>query len=115
MLFFYILLLGEVAVTKGSPPRPITNLGPGDCFGEMSFLTGSPRTANVIANSSTAVVIKMSQEMVQELHIKIREKIKDRLIKRLVERLDLMNGFVISTKSRLPGSVSSPHNPTDIP
>ncbi len=113
--FFYILLLGEVSVTKGNPPRSIANLEPGDWFGEISFLTGSPRTANVIANTHTALVIRMSREIIQKLDIKIREKIKDKLINRLVERLDHMNRYVLCVKNQVPASGPSPYDPTDIP
>lgn len=113
--FFYILIIGDVSVTKGNPPLTITNLKPGDCFGEISFLTGSPRTANVIADTNTIVVLKMSRELVDELDINMREKVKDKLIKRLVERLNHMNRFVISIKNRLPESASLLNTPTYIP
>ena len=54
----FILVRGEaqvtVARTKG--PLPIAELGAGDCFGEMSLLTGEPRSATVKARSDCDTV-----------------------------------------------------------
>lgn len=112
--FFYILLLGDLSVTKGTPPRLIARLDPGDCFGEVSFLTCSPRTANVVANCHT-LTIRVNREMLDSLDIRIREKFKDQLIKRLVERLEQMNGFAVKVKTLLPESVAFPDSAACVP
>jgi CRP-like cAMP-binding protein len=48
---FYIVQTGAVEVRLGTGPDsvPLYRLGPGDCFGEMSLLSGAPRSADVIA------------------------------------------------------------------
>jgi CRP-like cAMP-binding protein len=48
---FYIVQTGSVEVRLGVGPdsMPIYRLGPGDCFGEMSLLSGEPRSADVVA------------------------------------------------------------------
>ena len=109
---FYILLLGKASVVKGIHQDSIGALKPGDCFGEISFLIRSPRTATVIADTDTVAAIRISQEMTHELDIKICEKIKDKLIKMLVERLDRMNRFLINTKHGLPESETFSYDPT---
>jgi len=48
---FYIVQTGGVEVRLGTGPdsMPLYRLGPGDCFGEMSVLSGEPRSADVVA------------------------------------------------------------------
>ena len=51
---FYIVLSGDFSVVKTLPSgkeKIIAKLHPGDSFGEMSFLDGSPRAASVVADS----------------------------------------------------------------
>lgn len=87
---FFILLSGEAVVTKGRQCRPIARLEPGDFFGEISFLTKTPRTATVTADMEL-IVIKVDEAMIRELTPSVREKIKDNIIAKLVERLRRMN------------------------
>ena len=48
---FYIVQTGAVEVRLGTGPNsiPLYRLGPGDGFGEMSLLSGAPRSADVVA------------------------------------------------------------------
>lgn len=49
----YVLKEGEVRVEKGSTgfPLELARLGPGEIFGEMSFIDGVAASANIVANS----------------------------------------------------------------
>lgn len=47
--YFYMIVEGEAQVRKGQ--TILTTLGPGEIFGEMSLLTGEPRSATVVAVS----------------------------------------------------------------
>ncbi|MCK6545506.1 cyclic nucleotide-binding domain-containing protein [Myxococcota bacterium] len=51
---FYIILSGEVEVTKGG--RVLTVLGPGVHFGEMALVDRSPRSASVRARTETRLM-----------------------------------------------------------
>jgi eukaryotic-like serine/threonine-protein kinase len=54
---FYIILSGKVAVKRGS--RTITFLTRGECFGEMSYLSGQLRAATVVAETH-CILMKIS-------------------------------------------------------
>lgn len=82
---FYILIKGEVSVEKKG--APIATLPAGEFFGEMAFLTNSPRNTDIIAQAP-CVAIKVDQELLSRLSAEIREKIKDQIIEKLVQRLN---------------------------
>jgi cAMP-dependent protein kinase regulator len=56
----FIIVRGEVRViTKGRPAKKevvLANLGEGDFFGEVSLLTGRPRTATIITNQDSELL-----------------------------------------------------------
>ncbi|MFN7987723.1 MAG: mechanosensitive ion channel family protein [Thermoanaerobaculia bacterium] len=55
----FVLLDGEVRVRRadGGTARELARLGPGSFFGEMSLLTGEPRSASVLALDEVEVVV----------------------------------------------------------
>ena len=92
---FYILLTGSARAMKNDVSLPFAEYGPGDSFGEISFLTGVARTCDVIA-SEVSITFKIDKKTLEDLKIEIREKIKDRIIENLIERLRIMNNSFIS-------------------
>src|SRR3990170_7066718 len=52
---FFVLVNGTVRVTRKG--RKISDLGPGDWFGEIALLTDAPRTATVTATSPVDVLV----------------------------------------------------------
>ncbi len=91
---FYILISGKVVIVKGEYQEPIAELEPGEFFGEVSFLTGAPRTTSVVAQS-TSIAIKVDDDLFEQLNPQIREKIKDKILEKLVKRLDHMNDLFL--------------------
>ena len=57
---FYLVERGVIAVTirssDGAGAQTLSRMLPGDYFGEMSLLTGEPRSANVVAESDVIVL-----------------------------------------------------------
>ena len=90
---FYILLSGKVSVHKRSAGRPLTNLNPGECFGEISFLTERMRTTSVHALVD-CIIFEIDRPTLKHMDIKVRERLKDQLVHILVNRLDHMNNLV---------------------
>lgn len=87
---FFVLLTGKVTVRRQDTAKPLAVLMPGDCFGEISFLTDRPRTTSVVAESN-CIIFEIDRPTLNILDISIREKLKDNIIKVLVKRLDQMN------------------------
>jgi small-conductance mechanosensitive channel/CRP-like cAMP-binding protein len=52
----FVVARGEMVVTIDPAAREVARLGPGDFFGEMSLLTGAPRTASVTAVTDAEVL-----------------------------------------------------------
>lgn len=71
---FFIILSGRAAVKKGD--RNIAVIGRGECFGEMSYLSGEARAASVIADTDcilmkiSATLLDKSPEFIQLIFLK---------------------------------------------
>lgn len=89
---FYLLLSGslEVVLKKPSEHISLAKIRPNDFVGEMSFLTGEPRSTSVFAREES-LVLKVDKLIMNSLKIDIREKIKDQIIDKLVVRLKEAN------------------------
>lgn len=60
----YVLLKGLAEVTRdGMGPQAITALGEGDIFGEIGFLTTTPRAASVIARTPCEVLVLSGRQL----------------------------------------------------
>lgn len=83
---FYILLSGVVEVMDIKGQTPIFELTPGEFFGEISFLSETPRTSDVRAQE-ICILMRIDQQLMGKLRAEMREKIKDQLIDKLVNRI----------------------------
>ena len=52
---FYVVARGTLTVMHNTKSGVLSRLGPGDCFGEASLLTGEPRSANVDAEQDVVL------------------------------------------------------------
>jgi small-conductance mechanosensitive channel/CRP-like cAMP-binding protein len=62
----FVVCAGEVAVQLEPEQRELARIAPGGYFGEMSLLTGEPRTASVVARGD-AVVLELDAEVFRAL------------------------------------------------
>jgi extracellular factor (EF) 3-hydroxypalmitic acid methyl ester biosynthesis protein len=88
----FVLRTGRVKIEKRfpSPPHTITTLGPGEVFGEVSFIDSHPASASVIAvEASEADVLEktevisllssvpgLSSRFYQSLALKLSERLR---------------------------------------
>ena len=88
--FFCILASGEVKITKKK--KLLNILRPGECFGEMAYLSknGKERTADV-ASMSHARIIKIRAEDLDRASDICRHRFDRAFMAILVERLNLAN------------------------
>lgn len=85
---FFIVLSGIVYIT--SDKQVMAKIEAGNFFGEISFLTKEPRTANAVAGEQ-ALVLRIDDDIMERLHYQIKEKIKDKFIEKLITNLKRMN------------------------
>jgi CRP-like cAMP-binding protein len=90
----FVLLRGtaKVSVSKNGSPIQVAALGAGDCFGEMSLLTGERRTATVRAERD-CYVLEIGKPVMAEV---LRdapdclERLSELLAKRKLENEDVI-------------------------
>ena len=51
----FVVVDGRVTVKRNG--RRVTSLGPGACFGELALLDGGPRTASVVTETPTTLLV----------------------------------------------------------
>ena len=88
--FFCIVIQGEMRVTKNK--KLLSVLGPGECFGEMAYLSlsGHERGASVSA-ASDSLIIRVRVSDLGKASADCRSKFDRAFIGILVERLNLAN------------------------
>jgi len=64
----YVLCSGTVAVVIEPDKREVATIGSGGYFGEMSLLTGDPRSATVVARGE-AVVLELTADVFRRLGV----------------------------------------------
>ena len=93
----FLVVSGRVEVSVrtpgGGPEQSLATLGPGDYFGEMSLLTGAPRSATIRAVDETRLVI-LRKEALRPLLVAdptVLERLSKTLARRQAERDDAIN------------------------
>ena len=91
----FILLTGNVNMVKEEDTsKVLAQLKRGDLFGEVSFISRRPRTANVITVGEV-IVIRIDGDQFHTLPHVIENKIQEQLVDLLVKRLDNMNKNIL--------------------
>jgi tRNA A-37 threonylcarbamoyl transferase component Bud32 len=93
--FFCVVVDGEVRVTKNK--KLLSVLGPGECFGEMAYLStrGQERGATVTA-AKDARIVRVRVTDLEQATVACRAKFDRAFVGILVERLNLANSRLAS-------------------
>jgi len=102
---FYIIRQGQVAVLMDRPDGPpvtVAHLGPGAFFGEMSLLTGEPRSGTVCAETDVEVLRVSKQDFSGLLHSDtgLAGKLAAVLAKRVAEQQTIKSATAAGQASR---------------
>jgi eukaryotic-like serine/threonine-protein kinase len=81
---FYIVTAGSVMVRKGD--KLVNRLVAGDCFGEMSYITKSKRTASIFAETS-ATVMKINATLIEQISPDCQLRFCKAFLRTLIGRL----------------------------
>ncbi|GAB6043595.1 protein kinase domain-containing protein [Endothiovibrio diazotrophicus] len=81
---FYIIVGGEVVVTKGD--TVIGTLKRGDCFGEMGYIMKTRRTANIRA-IAPVTLMKVNSTLMEQASVNCQLRFHKVFLRTLIERL----------------------------
>jgi CRP-like cAMP-binding protein len=62
---FFLIVKGQASVKRGA--RKVATLGPGSYFGEMALLDKGPRTATIVADEPTELIVLGQREFMAVL------------------------------------------------
>ncbi len=84
---FYIVASGRVSIRTGRPEHELASLGHGNYFGEMSLLTGEPRSASVVAAEDVLLyeVARPTFARILEAHPGLAQQLAELLGRRRTE------------------------------
>ena len=83
---FFVILSGRAAVRKEE--KNIATIGRGECFGEMSYLSGQPRVATVLADTD-CVLLKISATLLDKSSESMQLPFLRSFARALIRRLSL--------------------------
>ena len=90
----FILVDGQakVRIDRNGSPKEIASLRTGDCFGEMSLLTGEKRSATITADTDCEVVEISKEVLAKSLHEnpELLKQLSDLLAKRQIQTEGLL-------------------------
>ena len=107
----FLIVGGTVKVftrTEAGSNVPLAELGPGDFFGEVSLLTGRPRTATITARTEvTAIELdRASVDRIAEGHPEVRQVLEDLYERRAQETVEAVIKRIRETGPPGPGAGS---------
>ena len=91
----YVIIRGRVKIHRGD--EQLASLGPGEPFGEMAALDGSPRSASATATEDSELLRIDSDEFYEVLHEQV--ELAEGIIRTLIARLRLADSAATSARA----------------
>jgi hypothetical protein len=66
----HVVLQGEVAISVGAAPVSVSSVGAGECLGEISLLTGAPRSATATARTSVEAAVLGHRDLAELVRLR---------------------------------------------
>lgn len=102
----FVLICGsaKVSVLASTKATTIASLKGGECFGEMSLLTGEARTASVVAESDCEVfeITKSTFARIVEQDPQLLPRLSEMLARRQMETQGIMQSYTLRVDSHAP-------------
>jgi small-conductance mechanosensitive channel/CRP-like cAMP-binding protein len=106
---FYLVASGEVSVQAGAPPAEVARLKRGEYFGEMSLLTGEPRSATVVVTED-AMLLEIDRDTFArlfEMHPGLAKQLSSLLARRRSELRALAEANAVTDSAPDAGRIFS--------
>ncbi|NMP31624.1 cyclic nucleotide-binding domain-containing protein [Thalassotalea sp. M1531] len=87
---FYIVLTGEVEITRQGGKQPLGKISAGQFIGEGSFIKKRPKSASAKAVSDS-LVLCMDQDTLHGLPSTLKDKFKDAVIEGMAQRIHYLS------------------------
>ena len=86
---FYIIVSGSVSVQANG--NTIGSLGPGDCFGETSYVRGAKRQASICAEGAVTI-LRVSSTLMEQVSSACQLRFNKVFLRSLITRLQGSGG-----------------------
>jgi len=80
----FVIVMGKIVVMKEG--NPIAELKEGDIFGEVSFLKGQPRVADVLSKAKQVIILAVDQTKFKNINPKSHSCFYRRLAEVILDR-----------------------------
>jgi CRP-like cAMP-binding protein len=106
---FCILIAGDVVVKKRE--QDLTTLKAGDCFGEMSYLARSRRTATISALNDVCI-LRINETQMEQAPDSVQARFNRVFLKTLVQRLEKASDELTSHSTGQNNGVNETEQPS---
>ncbi len=80
----FVIVLGKILITKEG--NPVAELKEGDFFGEVTFLKGQPRVADVISKAKQVIILGVDRDKFHKINARAHSSFYRKLAESILDR-----------------------------